>query len=209
MRPIKKWKHERRMQILRRVSLFLFVIILLCGAFFLGCSITYEQVSGKAYAGHIDDIHPNGLYAGVTDEDWLAYDVDVVKEEQEIVGSEIDFIGYDDTDYQMLAKLIYLETGGQGWDCMVACGSVVMNRIQSDKYPNTLEDVIFQNGQYSVTRNRHRFWLTEPSEDAYMVAELVLTCGSQIPSNVMFQGQSRTIGSGIWKIIRGEAYCYE
>lgn len=201
------WKIDRENQILSRVALALFVLCLLCGAFFLGCIVAWEQVYGKAE--HIESIGQYGLYAGITNEDWLAYDVDVVEEEQEIVGSEIEYLGYTDTEYQMLARLIYLETGGQGWDCMVACGSVVMNRIQSDNYPNTLEGVIFQNGQYSVTRNRHRFWLTEPSEDAYMVAELVLTCGSQIPDNVMFQGQSRTIGSGVWKIIRGEAYCYE
>ena len=154
-----------------------------------------------------DSIHSRdyGLYAGLTNEDFESYVVDVDEDVVEYVSAP----AYDEDELELLAKLIYRETGGQGLECMIACGSVVINRINSDNYPDTLEEVIFQRGQYSVTFNRDRFWSTEPSEDAYYAAELVLTSGSQIPSNVMYQGKSDSIGSGVWKIIGGEVYCYD
>lgn len=217
MKTMPKWKIRRIEQIHRRMYLTLFVICLLCGAFALGCTITWEMVYGNPRAGAIVEIdkHTYGLYAGITDIDFTTCEIaTVVEEEKEDVTAteeEIVYLGYTESDYELLAKLIYRETGGQGIECMIACGSVVLNRVNSDNpyYPDTLEEVIFQSGQYSVTFNRDRFYNTVPSEDAYFVAEMLLTNGSQIPSNVMFQGQSRTIGSSVWRVINGEVYCYE
>lgn len=221
MKTMPKWKIRRIEQIHRRMYLTLFVICLLCGAFALGCTITWEMVYGNPRAGAIVEInkHTYGLYAGITDIDFTTCEIaTVVEEEKEDVTAteeEIVYLGYTESDYELLARLIYRETGGQGIECMIACGSVVLNRVNSENpyYPDTIEEVIFQHRgnsyQYSVVRNKDSFYNTVPSEDAYFVAEMLLTNGSQIPSNVMFQGQSRTIGSGVWRVINGEVYCYE
>ena len=55
--------------------------------------------------------------------------------------------GADDTN--LLAALIYCEAGNQSYEGMVAVGAVVMNRVASASFPNTISDVIYQGGQFT------------------------------------------------------------
>ncbi|MBR1440033.1 MAG: cell wall hydrolase, partial [Lachnospiraceae bacterium] len=48
-----------------------------------------------------------------------------------------------------LAAIIYLESGNQEYVGQVAVGAVVMNRVKSPYFPNTIHDVIFAPGQFS------------------------------------------------------------
>ena len=52
-------------------------------------------------------------------------------------------------EIRLLAALIYCEAGNQSYTGKVAVGSVVMNRISSSRYPNTLKGVIYQRGQFT------------------------------------------------------------
>lgn len=52
-------------------------------------------------------------------------------------------------DKTLLAALIFCEAGNQPYDGKVAVGAVVMNRIESGRFPNTLEGVIYQRGQFT------------------------------------------------------------
>lgn len=55
-----------------------------------------------------------------------------------------------------LAITCYDEAGGQGHDAMQFVADTVINRVHSDKFPNTVEGVIYQRGQFAwVGRNRH------------------------------------------------------
>jgi len=49
----------------------------------------------------------------------------------------------------LLAALIQCESGNQPYEGQVAVGAVVMNRVKSSAYPNTIRDVIFANGQFT------------------------------------------------------------
>ncbi len=55
--------------------------------------------------------------------------------------------GSDDTS--LLAALIYCEAGNQSYDGMVAVGAVVMNRVYSSSFPNSISEVIYQSGQFT------------------------------------------------------------
>ena len=50
---------------------------------------------------------------------------------------------------ELLASLIFCEAGNQPYEGQVAVGAVVMNRINSSSYPDTMEEVIYQSGQFS------------------------------------------------------------
>lgn len=54
---------------------------------------------------------------------------------------------------RLLASLIFCEAGNQPYKGQVAVGAVVMNRIASSKYPNTIDAVIFQKGQFTPALN--------------------------------------------------------
>ena len=54
---------------------------------------------------------------------------------------------------RLLAALIFCEAGNQPYKGQVAVGAVVMNRIASSKYPNNIDSVIYQKGQFGPARN--------------------------------------------------------
>lgn len=58
-------------------------------------------------------------------------------------------IPHGDSDLSMLAALIQCEAGGESYEGKLAVGSVVMNRVNSSHFPNTVAGVIYQSGQFS------------------------------------------------------------
>lgn len=62
---------------------------------------------------------------------------------------DISEVAFDENDRYLLANLIYCEAGAEPYDGKVAVGSVVINRVLSSKYPDTVLGVIYQNKQFS------------------------------------------------------------
>lgn len=68
---------------------------------------------------------------------------------------------YSDADINLLARLIYGEARGEPYVGQVAVGAVVLNRIKSSSFPNTMSGVIYQryaftavdDGQINLTPN--------------------------------------------------------
>lgn len=52
-----------------------------------------------------------------------------------------------------MASIINCEAGGESYQGQVAVGIVVMNRVRSKQFPNTIRKVIYQRGQFSPVRN--------------------------------------------------------
>lgn len=57
------------------------------------------------------------------------------------------------TDIELLAALIECEAGSTDYEGMLAVGSVVVNRMNHSKYPNTLRGVVYQSGQFTPAHN--------------------------------------------------------
>ena len=53
------------------------------------------------------------------------------------------------SDHELLSALIYCEAGGEPYEGQVAVGCVVMNRVRSSAFPNSVSGVIYQSGQFS------------------------------------------------------------
>ena len=53
------------------------------------------------------------------------------------------------SDREILARIIECEAGGEGDTGMRAVACVVMNRVRSSHFPNTVAGVIYQGGQFS------------------------------------------------------------
>ncbi|MBP3476965.1 MAG: cell wall hydrolase [Lachnospiraceae bacterium] len=60
-------------------------------------------------------------------------------------------VGGDDN--RLLAALIYCEAGNETYNGQLAVGAVVMNRVRSGAYPNTISGVIFASGQFTPALN--------------------------------------------------------
>jgi spore germination cell wall hydrolase CwlJ-like protein len=57
------------------------------------------------------------------------------------------------SDLHLLAALIQCEAGGEPYEGQIAVGAVVMNRVRSGKFPNSVRSVIFQSGQFTPAGN--------------------------------------------------------
>ncbi|MFR6055627.1 MAG: spore cortex-lytic enzyme [Eubacteriales bacterium] len=76
-------------------------------------------------------------------------------------GSSGSTSGYSDSDISLLARLIYGEARGESYTGQVAVGAVVLNRVRSSSFPNTIAGVIYQpyaftavsDGQINLTPN--------------------------------------------------------
>ena len=55
----------------------------------------------------------------------------------------------DASDLALLAALIQCEADGESYEGKLAVGSVVLNRVSSSHFPNTIAGVIYQGGQFS------------------------------------------------------------
>lgn len=53
------------------------------------------------------------------------------------------------SDLELLSTIIYCEAGNQPYEGQLAVGSVVMNRVASRSFPNSISGVIYQSGQFS------------------------------------------------------------
>ena len=56
-------------------------------------------------------------------------------------------------DLRLLAALIHCEAGGESYNGKLAVGAVVMNRVRSGAYPDTISGVIFASGQFTPAMN--------------------------------------------------------
>ena len=56
-------------------------------------------------------------------------------------------------DHRLLAKLVYAEARGESYKGQVAVAAVVLNRVASSEFPNTISGVIYQKNAFSCVDN--------------------------------------------------------
>ena len=54
------------------------------------------------------------------------------------------------SDIQLMARAINGEARGEAYEGQVAVGAVILNRVKSSKFPNTIAGVIYQSGAFTA-----------------------------------------------------------
>lgn len=67
---------------------------------------------------------------------------------QTVTWTQEEAVAVSYSEQELLAALIYCEAGNQPYEGQVAVGAVVMNRVRSGSYPNSISEVIYQSGQF-------------------------------------------------------------
>lgn len=101
---------------------------------------------------------------------------------------DISEVSFADGDRYLLANLIYCEAGNQPYEGQVAVGAVVMNRVMSSVFPDTIVGVIYQNKQFSpVASGRLALALAEDHATAacYKAADEAMS-GKTTVGNCLF-----------------------
>jgi N-acetylmuramoyl-L-alanine amidase len=96
-------------------------------------------------------------------------------------------MAYSEDDLYELSHIINAEAGDAACsdELRIAVGSVVLNRVASDLFPDSIYAVIHQEGQYRPTWDGG--FLKEPSEASVEVAKMLLEEGSQLPGDCLYQ----------------------
>lgn len=101
---------------------------------------------------------------------------------------DISEVTFAEGDRYLLANLIYCEAGNQPYEGQVAVGAVVMNRVMSSVFPDTVVGVIYQNKQFSpVASGRLALALSRDDATAacYQAADAAMS-GQTTVGNCLF-----------------------
>ena len=61
--------------------------------------------------------------------------------------------GYVSADHRLLSRLVHAEARGESYKGQVAVAAVVLNRVASSSFPNTVSGVIYQSGAFTCVDN--------------------------------------------------------
>jgi hypothetical protein len=91
---------------------------------------------------------------------------------------------YSADDFYELSHVIQAEAGYCEREMMIGVGSVVLNRVKHEAFPNTVYEVIHQPGQYSTVSFLDSQVPTALVEE---VTDYLLRNGSEYPADVLYQ----------------------
>ena len=103
---------------------------------------------------------------------------------------DISEVTFADGDKKLLANIIYCEAGAEPYAGKLAVGAVVINRVLSSKYPDTVVGVIYQKSQFSpVASGRYELALAvdKANADCYKAAEEAMSGVTNVGNCLYFR----------------------
>lgn len=120
-------------------------------------------------------------------------------------------VSYD--DLRLLTKVIIMEAGSS-WlsdEWKLSVGEVLLNRVASPEFPNTLYKCVYQKGQYANVYTS-KFKNMKLTKRETKLAWRLLSGERHLVKSVVFQSESRQ-GSGVYKVLQSRGsgttyFCY-
>ena len=103
---------------------------------------------------------------------------------------DISDLSFTEGDRYLLANLIYCEAGGEPYEGQIAVGAVVINRMRSAVFPDSIEGVIYQNKQFSpVASGRLALALAsdKATERCYQAADAAMSGTTNVGDCLFFR----------------------
>lgn len=94
-------------------------------------------------------------------------------EPEETEGTLIYSRDWGAEDAEILLKVAMAEAEGESTEGKALVMLVVLNRVWSDGFPDSVEEVVFQEKQFSVTAEGGRYYTTTPDEDCLEALRLI------------------------------------
>lgn len=95
---------------------------------------------------------------------------------------------YTDDELDLISRVITHESGNQTLEGKMAVGNVIVNRVNSSSFPNSVSEVIFQKNQFPGATN------ATPNAESIIAAKLVLEGANVVPGAYYFNG----VGKSCW-----------
>ena len=130
----------------------------------------------------------------------------LAKKSEQMAFRDLSEVSIGSGDRDLLAAIIQCEAGGEPYAGKIAVGAVIMNRVRSAAFPNTIAGVVYQPMQFQPVRSgRLAIRLAEgANETCYKAADEVLAGANNIGKCLFF----RTVVPGIKGTIIGHHVFY-
>lgn len=121
-----------------------------------------------------------------------SYDVAIIVEEETEAETEVQAFsrGLTDEEKLLLAKIAMAEAEGESLDTKILVIMTVLNRVEAKGFPDTIEEVIFQNKngtyQFSPTKPNGRWWTTEPNSECWEAVEIVNMTEEDVSNGALY-----------------------
>lgn len=109
-----------------------------------------------------------------------------------------------ESERDMIAALVYLEARGECIEGQQAVAEVVLNRVLSEYFPDTIEKVIYQENQFTPAQY---IAITVPTQTQYDVVDAAMSGNSILPLEVIYFSTSAQ-NSRVWGAIENHVFCY-
>ena len=103
-----------------------------------------------------------------------------------------------DKGYLML--IAQAEAEGEGIEGKAAVMRVVLNRVASEKFPNTVGEVLFQKGQFSTVNPGGRIYKVQPDAECVAAVTLIENGWNGVPEALYFNNSSNVSGKFFCKL---------
>ncbi|HHT36892.1 MAG TPA: LysM peptidoglycan-binding domain-containing protein [Firmicutes bacterium] len=113
------------------------------------------------------------------------------------IPSRVYVVDFTPEERDLLARLIHAEARGESLEGQIAVGAVVINRVKSDKFPNTITEVIYQKGQFSPISMGTMPKV--PQDSAIEAAERALAGEDPTGGALFFYNPKTTAAPDFWK----------
>nr|WP_304214268.1 cell wall hydrolase [Fredinandcohnia onubensis] len=160
-------------------------------------------IVGQHINAEVDDNSPK-LFEGMhveKKEDVVVATQEVKKEtvKEEKVVTEVKSVStnynFSSEELDLLARIVRAEAQAEPFEGKVAVAAVVLNRVESPKFPDTIRDVIYQRGQFQPVRNGQ---INKPAdEDSIKAVRAALTEMRNIAKDALFF-YNPTIATSRW-----------
>lgn len=159
-----------------------------------------EILSQLLYNTSVEVIAEYNGWACIGTEDGIAFVCN-----EYLSNTEIPKNAYTEEELYIMAHVLAGECQGYSDEEQLKVGSVVLNRVKDERFPNTIADVVFQNRQYSCIYDGNYY--RDPTERNWENAKYLLEYGSILPGYVVFQSRNRQ-GRGVYLRTEYHWYCY-
>lgn len=125
---------------------------------------------------------------------------------KEALKKQYEAVKASGNDVQLLAALIQLEAGNQSYEGQLAVGAVVMNRVRSSSYPNSIADVIYAPGQFPYASTKVQEVMARgPKSSCMQAAQEAINGASNVGGFTHFKS-ARSSVSGASIVIGGHVF---
>ncbi len=102
--------------------------------------------------------------------------------------------------FDLLARIIQVEAGYEKYEGQLAVGSVIMNRVHSERFPNSIYEVVYAPGQFPPAHNG-LLDRSVPNESVLKATKAVLNGVNNVEGALFFHNP-KVSGGGFWNSLK-------